>query len=91
LVLGCLALGFPRLVLFIVWLLGGDYLARAINEGWIAILGFFFLPTTTLTFAYATNSLGPVGEVSDLGWVLVVVAGLIDLGLVGGSSRARKR
>ena len=86
---GCLALGFPRLAFFLVWLLGGDYLTKAVESGVWLLLGFLFLPLTTLTFAYATNSMSPAGAVPDLGWVLVAVAGVLDLGLAG-SGRARR-
>lgn len=91
LVLGCFALGFPRLVLFVVWLFGGGYIGRAFSDGLFAVLGFLFLPLTTLAYVYSMNSLGAPGEVSDLGWILIVIAGLLDLGLIGGSSRARRR
>jgi hypothetical protein len=89
---GCLALAFPRLALFLVWFLGGNYLARAYDGLLWPLLGFIFLPLTTLTFAFATNSLGQPGAVTPLGWLLTVVALLIDLGLVGHSgSRFRDR
>ena len=89
LVLGCLALVFPRLAVFAVWLFGGGYLARALGGlGWI-VLGFVFMPLTTLAFAFATNSMGPAGRVPDLGWVLIVVAGLLDLGIIGGNAKRR--
>lgn len=91
LVLGCVALIFPRIVLFLVWLLGGGYLGRAFDHWIWPLLGFFFLPTTTLTFAFASNSLGAPGEVTPLGWMLIVIAGLIDLGLLGNGERARRR
>jgi len=84
---GCIALFAPRLAIVLVWLLS-DYLSRA-YEGWIwPALGFIFLPLTTLAYAFAINSRGSV----DGGYlVLVIVAVLLDLGLIGGSSRARWR
>lgn len=90
--IGCLALAFPRVALFLVWLFGGSYLSRAVEGEWIwLLLGFFFLPLTTLTFAYAVNSLGAPGDVPPLGWVLVGVAALLDLGLLGGGARGARR
>ena len=80
---GCLALAFPRLAVFLVWLLGGDYLARTFEHFIWPVLGFVFLPLTTLTFAFAMNSLGASGQMTPLGWVLVALAAVIDLGLVG--------
>ena len=88
---GCLALAFPRVALVLVWLFGGGYLERA-YELWIwPLLGFLFLPLTTLTFAYALNSLGGAGEVPPFGWLLTAIAVLADLGLIGGGARARRR
>lgn len=83
-------LGMPRLALFLLWLLGGGYLARAFESALWPILGFFFLPVTTLAFAYGMNSLGPAGVVPDLGWLLVGIGVIVDLGLFGGGWRSRK-
>jgi hypothetical protein len=81
---GCLALAFPRAALALVWLFNAGYLMRAYN-GWLwPALGFVFLPLTTLTFAFASHSLGTPHAVSPLGWLLTVVALLIDVGLLGG-------
>ncbi len=82
---GCLALGFPRLALVLVWLFGGNYLLRPYGQWLWPLLGFLFLPLTTLTFAFAYNSLGQHGGVSPLGWLLTAIALLVDLGLLGGS------
>jgi hypothetical protein len=85
--LGCLALFAPRLAMVLVFVFS-DYLGRA-YESWIwPLLGFVFLPLTTLAYAFAVNSRGTVAGAH---LVLVVLAVLIDLGLIGGSSRARWR
>ncbi len=87
---GCLAVAFPRLAVFLVWLFGGNYFERAYEQWYWPVLGFFFLPMTTLTFAYAHNSLGQPGAVSPLGWLLVGIGFAADLGLLsGGRSGAR--
>ena len=85
--LGCLALLFPRVVLVLVWLLGGGYLGAAFPHWIWPVLGFLFMPLTTLAFAFSVNSLPPGGAVSPLGWILIVLAGLIDLGMFGGGSQ----
>jgi len=46
------------------------------------------MPLTTLAYAWAINSRGSVAGVH---LVVVVVAALIDLGLVGGSAAGRRR
>ena len=88
---GCLALTFPRLALLLVWLLGPSaYLSRPFPGALWVVLGFLLLPTTTLAFAFASNSLDPAGGVSPFGWLLVVLALFVDLGLVGGGGRAAR-
>ncbi len=88
--LGCLGLVFPRFVLVLVWLFGGGYLGRAFESRMWPVLGFFFLPLTTLAFVYSMNSLGAPGDVPPLGWVLITLAGLSDLGLIGNGERGRR-
>lgn len=89
--LGCAALFFPRLILFLVWLFGGGWLTQAFEHWLWPLLGFFFVPLTTLTYAFSYNSLGQVGEVPPLGWVLIIIAVLVDFGLLGGGASARKK
>ena len=87
---GCLAVVFPRLALFFVWLFGGDYLVRA-YESWVfPLLGFLFLPLTTLSFAFGMNSLGSPGEMEPLGWLLVGLSALVDLGLWRGGAEGTR-
>lgn len=91
LVVGCLALIFPRVTLLLVWLLGGSYLSRA-YESWVwPALGFVFLPLTTLTFAFVYNSVGGPGLVTPLGWLLTGLAVLGDLGILSSGRKSRKR
>jgi hypothetical protein len=81
-----IALAAPRIALFLVWILS-DYLGRAYETVWVPLLGFLFLPTTTLAYAWAINTRG---EVRGFGLAVVVLAALVDLGALG-SSRRRKR
>jgi hypothetical protein len=79
----------PRLVLIVMWLT--DYTTRAFESGLWPTIGFFVLPTTTVAWAIASNELSSGGEIR-LGGVIVIVIGLVlDLGLVGGGARARRR
>lgn len=93
--MGCLALLLafvtPRFVLLVLWLFT-DYLTRAFQSGWWAILGFFFLPTTTIAYAIAQNAFSTSsGGVSAGGIVIVVLGVAVDLGLLGGSGRGLGR
>jgi len=86
--MGCLALFFPRLAIILVWLFS-DYLGRAYETVLWPLLGFFFLPLTTLAYAWAVNT---NGTVTGIYLVVVVVAVLIDLGLLGsGADSGRRR
>lgn len=85
--LGCVALIAPRVTIVLV-VIFSDYIGRAYETVLWPLLGFFFLPLTTLAYAWAINSRGTV---AGLHLAVVVVAVLIDLGLVGGSARARRR
>jgi len=70
---------------------GGHYLSRAFGHQWLwPLLGFFFLPMTTLGFAYAMNSLASGGQISPLGWLVVAVAAALDVGLIGGGGRSAR-
>lgn len=88
---GCIALAFPRLAVFLVWLFGGNYFDRAYDEWYWPLLGFFFFPLTTLGFAYANNSIGAPGEVTPFGWLLVGLAFAADIGLIGGGHSGARR
>jgi hypothetical protein len=89
--LGCLALSFPRFALFLVWLLGGNYIYRAYDSLLLPLLGFFFLPLTTLAFAYSHHSLSSAGQVTPVGWLVVLLALFVDVGLLGGGSKTAQR
>ncbi len=81
-----LALFLPRVALALVFLFS-DYLHRAYETAIWPLLGFLFMPMTTLAYAFAINSAGAVRGVY---LVLVVLAVLIDLGSLGGGERCRR-
>jgi hypothetical protein len=87
LVVGCLALLAPRFAIVLVVLFSG-YIGRAYDSVLWPFLGFLFMPLTTLAYAWAINSSGSVAGVQ---LVVVVIAVLMDLGLVGGSAASRRR
>lgn len=82
-----IALAAPRFVMVVLWIFT-SYLSRA-YDGWLVpLLGFFFLPTTTLAYAIAENE---TNGVEGWGLVLVIVAVLLDLGVWGGGRGAFSR
>ena len=86
-IVGCLALSMPRFAIILV-VIFSNYIGRAYQTTLWPLLGFFFMPMTTLAYAWAINSRG---SVAGFHLVVVVVAVLIDLGLIGGSASRRRR
>jgi hypothetical protein len=82
LLLGIIA---PRVVLVVLWLFT-DFLARAYEGLLLPLLGFVFLPTTTLAYAWALNAAG--GVEGPFWLVVMAVALLLD---VGGWGWGRRR
>ena len=77
----------PRLALFILWIFG-DLLSRAFSSWVIPLLGFFFLPLTTITYAWIVNSHRPVEGIYV---ILIIVAVIIDAGGWGHAEYRRRR
>jgi ACR3 family arsenite efflux pump ArsB len=79
-----LALAFPRLVIVLMYLLS-NYLERAYQSLVVIVVGFIFLPLTTIVYAWIVNSHYPVSGIYLVG---LIVAACADLGLIGhGASR----
>ena len=83
---GCLALAAPRFAIILV-VIFSDYIGRAYETTIWPFLGFLFMPLTTLSYAWAMNT---NGSVDGMYLVVVVVAVLLDLGLVGGAGASRR-
>jgi hypothetical protein len=82
-----LVFAFPRIAMVALYLFT-NYLQRAYHGILLPLLGFFFLPLTTLVYAWLRNTDRPIEGVNALILVLAVV---VDLGGLGGSSRYRRR
>ena len=80
--MGLMALAFPRFVIVLV-VIFSDYIGTAYQTTIWPLLGFVFMPVTTLAYAWAMHS---SGSVAGLQLVIVVIAVLIDLGIVGGGA-----
>lgn len=78
---------FPRIALVLLFFLS-DYLMRAYHGVLLPILGFIFLPLTTLVYAWMINNQVPTAGLNLL-WLLIAV--FIDLGSLGGGYRSRRR
>lgn len=64
-----------------------NYLERAFDSVWWPLLGFMFMPLTTLAYTYSVldgrSVEGPYA-------IVVAVAVLMDIGIIGFGSRRRK-
>ena len=81
-------LAFPRVALILMWLFS-TYLDRAFHGGLLfPILGFIFLPLTTIVYAWEINNGMPTAGINLL-WLLIAV--IIDLGGVGGGAHRQSR
>ena len=79
---------FPRIVLLLMWFFS-NYLQRAFPGGiLLPILGFIFLPLTTLVYAWEINNHIPLAGINLL-WLLLAV--IFDLGGIGGGARHQSR
>jgi hypothetical protein len=82
------ALLLPRMAMFLIWLFS-DWFSRAYETAIWPLLGFFFMPYTTL--AYMTAMLNNNHQING-GWlVLLIVAVVVDLGHNGGAAQRGSR
>lgn len=81
-----LILAFPRIVLAILFFFS-NYLARAYHGVILPLLGFIFLPLTTLAYAWMVNSHQPLEGINLL---ILLVAVILDLGGLGGGEYHRR-
>lgn len=80
-----LAFFAPRLVLAML-VVFTHFLETAYSGILTPLLGFFFMPVTTLAYAMAMNW---HGNVSGIYFFMVLVGALMDLGVLGGGVRTR--
>src|ERR1700677_2380144 len=85
--LALLAAISPRLVIFLLWVFS-DRLTIAFHSGWEGIVGFIFLPYTTLFYALVYSA----GKgVDSFGWFIVALGVVLALSSHASSARARRR
>ena len=80
-----LALLLPRLVMFLIWLTT-NWFGVVYQSSILPLLGFLFLPYTTLAYLGAILTAGAVTP----GWLaILIVAVVVDAGHWGGGYRYR--
>lgn len=85
---GLMAMLAPRLTIILL-VIFSDYIGQAFGGKVLwPILGFLFMPLTLLAYAFGINANGGID-----GWylVLVIIAVLLDLGILGGSAKGGER
>jgi ACR3 family arsenite efflux pump ArsB len=82
-----LVLIFPRVALLFIFFTS-NYLERAYHGLLLPFLGFFFVPLTTLAYAWMVNNHQPIQGINLL---LLVIAIVIDFGGLGGGEYHRRR
>src|ERR1700674_5830940 len=79
---------FPRVALALMCFCS-TYLQQAFHAGLVLpVLGFIFLPLTTIVYAWELNSGMPTQGINLL-WLLIAV--IIDLGGLGGGAHRQSR
>ena len=79
-------LAFPRVMLALLFFFS-TYLQRAYHGLLIPLLGFFFLPITTLVYAWMVNNHMAIAGANLL---ILVIAVVIDAGGLGGGEWHRR-
>lgn len=79
--------GAPRFALFLLWIFT-ERLTIAFESFFIGFLGFLLLPYTTVFYALAYQ---PVKGVSGIGWFIVLLGFVIDIGSYTSGGYAQRR
>lgn len=82
-----LIVAFPRIALVLMFFFS-NYLQRAYHNLIVPLVGFIFLPLTTLVYAWMTNTHEPIAGINLL---ILIIAVVIDVGGLGGGSVYRSR
>ena len=81
------ALAFPRVVLACMWLFT-HMITRAYDGALIPLIGFFFLPITTITYALMVGQHRPI---EGINLVILIVAVVLDMGSHNGGRQYYRR
>lgn len=81
-----LLVAFPRIALLVIFFTS-DYLQRAYHGLLVPLLGFIFLPLTTLAYAWMVNTHQVLGGIN---LIILLIAVLVDLSGLGGGEYHRR-
>lgn len=85
--LALLMIAFPRVAIVLLWLFT-NFFVRAYHSILLLIIGFIFLPLTTIVYAWIVNTGNPVAGIY---MVAIIIAVLADIGLLGGHEWGRRK
>jgi hypothetical protein len=74
----------PRVTLVLLWLVKWT---EVLNPWWLGLLGFFFMPYTTLAYVLISRWDGAVSTSNMVHVVLMLIAVICDVGAWGGGHR----
>lgn len=74
----------PRFALVMMWIFG-SWISRAFDSTILAFIGFLLAPWTTLAYVIMWSADG----LSGMGWLVVALGLLLDVGSYGGSYASR--
>jgi len=81
-----LFLAFPRIALLLLFLFS-NYLQHAYHGLLLPLVGFLFLPLTTLAYAWMANTGRPT---TGINLIILIIAVVIDLSSLGGGAYRRR-
>jgi hypothetical protein len=81
-----LLVAFPRIALVLL-LFFSNYLQRAYHGLLVPLIGFIFLPLTTLAYAWMANTGQPT---TGLNLIVLIICVIVDLGGLGGGEYHRR-
>lgn len=85
--LALLMVAFPRIAIVLLFFFT-NYFVRPFHNILFLLLGFIFLPLTTIVYAWVVNAGEPVAGIY---LVAIIIAVLADIGLLSGGEYHRRR
>jgi hypothetical protein len=86
--LAAIALFFPRILMAILWFFT-DWFSGVFDSLLWPVLGFIFLPVTTLWYSVVINNFA--GQWTTTNIIVMVIAVVIDMGSWGGGYKNRRK
>jgi hypothetical protein len=85
--LALLMVAFPRIAILLLFFFT-NFFTRVYNSILILLLGFIFLPLTTIVYAWIVNAGAPI---AGMYLIAIIIAVLADIGLLSGGEYHRRR